>query len=129
MTSDGPELTLRKATRLGHQEEAFKEQQVAFKMDKDGEESVHVEIDRMKIHKPKEPTSKQPCWRCGNLHDYGKCPAYRATCHSCHSKGHFKSQCPSRKGISKADERLNRLRRHSWDMLERKKGQWVTMIS
>ena len=62
-----PELTL---TRLVRQEEAVKEQQVALKMDKDGEESVQVEIERMKIHKPKEPTSKQPCWRCENLHDY-----------------------------------------------------------
>ena len=36
-------------------------------MDKDGEESVQVEIERMKIHKPKD---KQLCWRCGNIHDY-----------------------------------------------------------
>ena len=49
------------------QKEAVKEQQVALIMDKDGEESIQVEIERMKIHKPKEPTSKQPC---ENLHDY-----------------------------------------------------------
>ena len=71
-----PELTLGKATMMMRQEEAVKEQQVALKQDKDGEGSVRAEISRMKVSKPKESTIKQACWRCGNHHDYEKCPAY-----------------------------------------------------
>ncbi|KAL5505300.1 hypothetical protein EMCRGX_G006710 [Ephydatia muelleri] len=127
-----PELTLGKATRMVHQEEAVKEQQVALKQNKDGEGSVRAEIGRMKISKPKEPTSKQACWRCGNHHDYGKCPAYRATCYSCRKRGHFKSQCSSKRGTPDQDADEGEIEQVEIAFLGGvggRKGQWVTKMS
>ncbi|KAL5488539.1 hypothetical protein EMCRGX_G017493, partial [Ephydatia muelleri] len=127
-----PELTLGKATRMVRQEEAVKEQQVALKQDKDGEGSVRAEIGRMKISKPKEPTSKHACWRCGNHHDYGKCPAYRATCYSCRKRGHFKSQCSSKRGTPDQDADEGEIEQVETAFLGGvggRKGQWVTKMS
>ena len=44
------------------------------------------------------PNSAERCRRCGKArHPSGiKCPAATATCHRCHGKGHYKSQCFSR---------------------------------
>ena len=142
-----PELTLGKATRMVRQEEAVKKQQLALKQNKDGDGSVRAEIGRMKIRKPKEPTSKQACWRCGNHHDNGKCPAYRATCYSCRKRGHFKSQCSSTRGTpdQDADEGeieqvetafLGGIGGRKVEQVETflggiggRKGQWVTKMS
>ena len=127
-----PELTLGKATRMVRQEEAVKEQQVALKQNKDGEGSVRAEIGRMKISKPKEPTSKQACWRCGNHHDYGKCTAYRATCYSCRKRGHFKSQCSSKRGTPDQDADEGEIEQVETAFLGGvggRKGQWVTKMS
>ena len=69
------------------QKEAVKEQQVALKMDKDGEESVQVEIERMKIHKPKEPQANN---LAGDVRTFMtmRMPCLPSNiCYSCHSKG------------------------------------------
>ena len=51
----------------------------------------------------KQPSSSKPlplrklCTRCGKVHNRkAKCPTRDATCHRCHRKGHYESQCFSK---------------------------------
>ena len=48
--------------------------------------------------KPKpKPTPQNQCTHCGKgQHSRDKCPAKEATCHRCHRKGHFSTQCFSK---------------------------------
>ena len=61
-------------------------------------------IHKRKLSKNKKPTkSKQEqCTRCGKIPSHARqnCPTKDSLCHRCKKKGHFQSQCKSKKAIN-----------------------------
>lgn len=60
-----------------------------------------VNVHKVESIKPKKRDTKseqtsvmrKECSRCGNKHEYRKCPAYGKTCQSCQKKNHFAKMC------------------------------------
>ena len=94
-----PELTLEIAITKARQSEMVKKQQAVVRAD-----ILYVDgIHKGKPSKDKRPTeSKQEqCTRCGKIPSHARqnCPAKDSVCHRCKKKGHFQSQCKSKKAI------------------------------
>ena len=95
------DLTLEKAKKRIRQREAVQEQQQLLK---GGTSSTLEEIRSHRggfKNRPRaKPSPKHPkqCTRCGKeLHSRDKCPARDVTCHRCQKKGHYSTQCYSKR--------------------------------
>ena len=53
------------------------------------------------------------CRNCGRTHPPNRCPAYRATCHTCNKKGHWASMCQSHGRDASQHRGQHRRREHS----------------
>ena len=95
------DLTLEKAKKRICQREAVQEQQQLLK---GGTSSTLEEIRSHRggfKNRPRaKPSPKHPkqCTCCGKeLHSRDKCPARDVTCHRCQKKGHYSTQCYSKR--------------------------------
>ncbi|KAK3741617.1 hypothetical protein QZH41_019256 [Actinostola sp. cb2023] len=46
---------------------------------------------------PSNQPSNKPCYRCGKIHEFRKCPAFGQTCRKCHRENHFASVCQAKR--------------------------------
>ena len=106
-----PDLTLEKAKTQIRQKEAVQSQRQQLHGSKGNPIDVGaIGSRRRRPQQPQTPQgganrppkkavdrSKQPCMRCGKIHNTGdKCPARSAVCHKCRRKGHYEAQCRSK---------------------------------
>lgn len=87
------DLTLEKAIDICRASEITSSQMKAL--------NDEVNVHKVESIKPKKRDTKsehtsvmrKECSRCGNKHEYRKCPAYGKTCKSCQKKNHFAKMC------------------------------------
>ena len=99
------DLTLDRTMKAVRQREAIQEQQTVLnkaEASTDTPDKLDSVGTKMKFkHPPRKSTSKaefKSCSRCGKAyHNRDKCPAKDVACHKCQKKGHFSSQCFSKK--------------------------------
>ena len=101
-------LTLDKAMQMVRQREAVQQQQVFLNQTTKPQSSVdHVKGRKFKslltkgatLNRDKQ-TQKHKCIRCGNKpHPRSTYPARDSVCHKCKKKGHYISQCLSKRNI------------------------------
>ncbi len=65
------------------------------------DETVHHLQSKAQASHKKKP---KPCIYCGDIHKYGKCPAYGLECPKCHKKNHFAKVCRSTQSSSTSTE-------------------------
>ena len=87
------------------QREAVREQQTVLskvEASTDTPDKLDSVKAKAKFKQPhRKPTDSKPCGRCGRgYHSRDKCPAKDATCHKCQKRGHFSSQCFSKKAAT-----------------------------
>ena len=94
------DLTLERAMKLIRQSEAVHEQQALLNGKEPKLEPGNLDSMKSKKHQNRKQTLRTRanfgnlCGRCGKgPHSRDKCPAREATCHRCHKKGHYSSQC------------------------------------
>ena len=101
-------LTLESAKKLVRQKEAAREHRKELQEDTPTLNKLYVgkipyqsgvPMRKGRSHKQQRRTHEDKCRRCGKQrHSPGeRCPAIGATCHTCHKKGHFSSQCLTKK--------------------------------
>lgn len=97
------DLTLDKAMKAVRQREAIRVQQaVLHKVETPNDtpdklDSVKMNVKSKQLYR-KAKSDGKPCSRCGKgYHSRDKCPAKDATCHKCQKRGHFSSQCFSKR--------------------------------
>ena len=92
------DLTLEKAKKRIRQREAVQEQQQLLK---GGTSSTLEEIRSHRgcfKNRPRAKPSPKQCTRCGKeLHSRDKCPARDVMCNRCQKKGHYSTQCYSKR--------------------------------
>ena len=103
------DLTLDRAMKAVRQREAIQEQQTVLnnaEASTDMPDKLDSVGSKMKFkHPPRKSTSKsefKSCSRFGKAyHSRDKCPAKDVACHKCQKKGHFSSQCFSKRSAAK----------------------------
>ena len=108
-------LTLERAMKAVRQREAVREQQTMLSKTETPGTDTPDKLDSVKTKpKFKQPfrrtgkVDSKPCGRCGRgCHGRDKCPAKDATCHKCQKKGHFSSQCFSKRTATQHSVEVN----------------------
>ena len=94
-----PELTLEMAITKAQQSEIVKKQQAVVRADIPYVDGIH----KRKPSKDKRPTEskEEQCTRCGKIPSHAKQNylAKNPVCRRCKKKGHFQSQCKSKKAV------------------------------
>ena len=104
------DLSLERAKKIVRQKEAVKDHSQELNSTKRDQTAIDAVKKATRIpHRPsgsansssKDSGEKQSCKRCGKDHrPTDKCPAKKATCYKCNHKGHFSSQCLSRRSTT-----------------------------
>lgn len=89
-----PDLTLTKAVDICRANEATQSHMKA--LNEESDIAVNKVAKAKQQRKPKASDNKE-CGKCGNKHEYGKCPAYGQTCKLCQRKNHYARVCKSKK--------------------------------
>ena len=103
------DLTLNKAMKAVRQQEAIREQQTVLHNNKtandnpDNLDSVKTKVKSKQLNRKVTVTKPdvKSCGWCGkSYHSRDKCPAKDVICHKCQKRGHFSSQCFSKRTVS-----------------------------
>ena len=110
------DFSLERAKKIVRQKEAVKDHSQELNSTKREQTAIDTVKKATRIpHRPsgsansssKDSGEKQSCKRCGKDHKpTDKCPAKKATCYKYNHKGHFSSQCLSRKSATATTSEL-----------------------
>ena len=104
-----PELTLAKAVDICRANEATQSHMKALNEESD----IAVnKVAKAKLQRKAKANDSKDCGKCGNKHEYGKCPAYGQTCKLCSRKNHYARVCRSKKPRDyqrKSDRNVNEI--------------------
>ena len=59
--------------------------------------------------------NRRKCGNCGLFHPPNRCPAFRATCHACGTKGHWANMCRKTNQVQSRFQSFERTQGHSQD--------------
>lgn len=89
-----PDLTLTKAVDICRANEATQSHLKALTEESD----IAVnKVAKAKLQRKPKASDWTDCGKCGNKHEYGKCPAFGQTCKLCSRKNHYARVCRSKK--------------------------------
>lgn len=89
-----PDLTLNKAVDICRANEATQSHMKV--LNEEGDLAIN-KLAKAKLQRKAKANENKDCGKCGNKHEFGKCPAYGQTCKLCSRKNHYARVCRSKK--------------------------------